>query len=77
MVSELVEELSECYLQGVKHAVLRYALLSPAVRARYVRCKYMPLQKLSPAHEQALAHNKNILDSLQAQEDMHNEVTLA
>ncbi|XP_050716714.1 dynein axonemal heavy chain 3-like isoform X3 [Eriocheir sinensis] len=34
VVSELVEELSDCYLKGVRHAVLRYALLSPAVRAK-------------------------------------------
>ncbi|XP_063858635.1 dynein axonemal heavy chain 3-like isoform X1 [Scylla paramamosain] len=34
VVSELVEELRDCYLQGVRHAVLRYALLCPSVRAR-------------------------------------------
>ncbi|XP_071540358.1 dynein axonemal heavy chain 3-like [Panulirus ornatus] len=34
LVSELVEELRECYLRGVKRAVLGYALQCPAVRAR-------------------------------------------
>ncbi|XP_069947362.1 dynein axonemal heavy chain 3-like [Cherax quadricarinatus] len=34
VVSELVEELRQCYLVGVRIAVLRYALLCPVVRAR-------------------------------------------
>ncbi|KAK4323557.1 hypothetical protein Pmani_005754 [Petrolisthes manimaculis] len=34
VVSELVEELRACYLQGVRVAILRYSLLCPAVRNR-------------------------------------------